>query len=143
MTKKIEAIVREERMNDVKDALFRIGILGLNIGRVQGHGRTGQVALEGVVADLPSDLLPRVQFNIVLSDHNVDQTIKTICQAAYTGEAGDGLIFVYPVEQVVRIRTGERGRQALKYKGDIDEQSEQAWQAELVGVVSGPLLPEP
>jgi nitrogen regulatory protein P-II 1 len=143
MTKKIEAIVREEKMNDVKDALFRMGILGMNIVHVQGHGRTGSVALGGRAPELTSDLLPRVQFNIVLSDHNVDQTIKTICQTAYTGESGDGLIFVYPVEQVVRIRTGERGRQALKYKGDIDEQSEQAWQAELVGVVSGPLLPEP
>ena len=142
MTKKIEAIVREERMNDVKSALFRIGILGMNIVHVQGHGRT-QVSLDGFAGDQPSDMLSRVQFNIVLSDHNVDETIKTICQAAYTGEAGDGLILVYPVEQVVRIRTGERGRQALKYKGDIDEQGEQAWQAELVGVVSGPLLPEP
>jgi nitrogen regulatory protein P-II 1 len=137
MTRKIEAIVREEKLTDVKNALYRIGILGLNIVRVQGHGRTVQAP------NFPSDMLPRVQFNIVLSDHNVDQTIKTICQAAYTGEPGDGLIFVYPVEQVVRIRTGERGRQALKYKGDIDEQGEQAWQAELVGVVSGPLLPEP
>ena len=137
MTKKIEEIVREDKMNDVKNALYRLGILGLNIVRVQGHGRSGPVA------NYPSDLLPRVQFNIVLSDHNVDQTIKTICQAAYTGEPGDGLVFVYPVEQVVRIQTGERGRQALKYKGDIDEQGEQAWQAELVGVVSGRLLPEP
>ena len=137
MTKKIEAIVREDKMNDVKNALYRVGILGLNIMRVQGHGRTAQAP------NFPSDMLPRVQFNIVLSDHNVDETIKTICQAAYTGEPGDGLIFVYPVEQVVRIRTGERGREALKYKGDIDEQGEQAWQAELVGVVSGPLLPEP
>jgi nitrogen regulatory protein P-II 1 len=143
MTKKIEAVVRAERMNDVKDALYRVGILGMNIVRVHGHGRTTQVASPSQDTDFPSDMLRRVQFNIVLSDHNVEQTIKTICQAAYTGEPGDGLIFVYPVEQVVRIRTGERGRQALKYKGDIDEQSEQAWQAELVGVVSGPLLPEP
>ncbi len=142
MTKKIEAIVREEKLSEVKDALYRIGILGLNVTEVHGHGRTSGIGV-GRGGVFPSDMLPKVQFNIVLSDHNVDKTIKTICQAAYTGETGDGLIFVYPVEDVIRIHTGERGREALKYKGDIDEQREQAWRAELVGVVSGPLLPEP
>jgi nitrogen regulatory protein P-II 1 len=66
------------------------------------------------------DLLPRVQLNIVLSDHNVDATITAICDAAKTGEIGDGVIFVYPVEEVIRIRTGERDHQALMYEGDID-----------------------
>ena len=66
------------------------------------------------------DLLPKVQVNIVLSDHNVEKTIETITKAARTGKEGDGVIFVYPVEEVVRIRTGERGREALTYPGDID-----------------------
>jgi nitrogen regulatory protein P-II 1 len=66
------------------------------------------------------DLLPRVQVNIILSDHNVEKTIETIQQAAQTGNIGDGLIFVYPVEDVIRIRTGEHGHDALTYAGDID-----------------------
>jgi nitrogen regulatory protein P-II 1 len=64
--------------------------------------------------------LPKVQINIILSDHNVEKTIDTIRQAAHTGNQGDGIIFVYPVEEVIRIRTGERGREALMYEGDID-----------------------
>jgi nitrogen regulatory protein P-II 1 len=143
MTKKIEAIIREEKLNDVKDALRKIGIVGMNVAEVRGHGRQGGIVLEGRAGTFQVDMLPRVQFNIVLSDHNVEKTIETISQAANTGKPGDGLIFVYPVDDVIRIRTGERGREALRYKGDIDEQREQALQAELVGVASGPLLPEP
>ena len=67
------------------------------------------------------DLLPKIQLNIVLSEHNVEKTIEAIAKAARTGREGDGIIFVYPVEDVVRIRTGERGHDALMYPGDIDE----------------------
>ena len=65
-------------------------------------------------------MLPRIQLNIVLSDHNVEKTIEIICEAAGTGNMGDGIIFVYPVEDVIRVRTGERGREALMYPDDID-----------------------
>ncbi len=121
MTKKIEAIIREEKLNDVKDALQRIGIVGMNVTECRGHGRQGGIELMGRSGAYKVDLLPRVQINIVLSDHNVEKAIETICQAAQTGNVGDGLIFVYPVDDVVRIRTGERGRAALMYPGDIDE----------------------
>jgi nitrogen regulatory protein P-II 1 len=120
MTKKIEAIFREERLNLVKEALARIGIVGMNVMEVRGHGRQGGIVLAGRTGSYKVDLLPRVQLNIVLSDHNVDPTIDAICEAAQTGEIGDGLIFVYPVEEVIRIRTGERNRDALMYEGDID-----------------------
>jgi nitrogen regulatory protein P-II 1 len=120
MTKKIEAFIREEKLNDVKDALRRIGIIGMNIVEVRGHGRGGGITLTGRSGTYQVDMLPRVQLNIVLSDHNVDKTVETIKQAAYTGSRGDGVIFIYPVEQVVRIRTGERGWEALMYEGDID-----------------------
>jgi nitrogen regulatory protein P-II 1 len=120
MTKKIEAIVREEKLNDVKDALRKIGIVGMNVIEVRGHGRQGGIVLEGRVGTYQIDMLPRVQFNIVLSDHNVEKTITTICEAAKSGNMGDGIIFVYPVEDVIRIRTGERGHDALMYPGDID-----------------------
>ena len=66
------------------------------------------------------DMLTKVQVNIVLSDHNVDATVDTIAKAARTGETGDGLIFIYPIKEVVRIRTGERGPDALTYQDDID-----------------------
>jgi nitrogen regulatory protein P-II 1 len=71
-------------------------------------------------------MLSKIQVNIVLSDHNVETTIDTICEAARTGETGDGLIFVYPIQEVIRIRTGERGQEALSYQGDIDERRKQS-----------------
>ena len=120
MTKTIEAIVRRDKLNDVKQALRDIGIVGLDVSGVRGHGRQGGIALAGRTGTYLVDLLPKVQINVVLSDHNVETTISTIQKAARTGDEGDGIIFIYPVEEVVRIRTGERGRQALSYQGDID-----------------------
>jgi nitrogen regulatory protein P-II 1 len=124
MTKKIEAIIREDKFNNVKDALRKIGIVGLNVSEVRGHGRQGGVSLTGRAGDYHVDLLPRYQFNIILSDHNVERTVDAIVQAARTGNIGDGMIFIYPVEEVIRIRTGERGPEALKYQDDIDTLSE-------------------
>lgn len=122
MTKKIECILREEKLADVKEALRRIGIVGMNVGEVRGHGRQGGITLEGRAGTYQIDMLPRIQLNIVLSDHNVERTVETICEAAQTGDPGDGVIFVLPVDDVIRIRTRERGAPALRYKGDIDEQ---------------------
>jgi nitrogen regulatory protein P-II 1 len=122
MTKKIEAIIREDKFNDVKDALRKIGIVGLNVVEVRGHGRQGGIELAGRAGSYQIDLLPKYQFNIVLSDHNVEKTVDTIINAAKTGKMGDGMIFIYPVDEVIRIRTGERGKEALKYQDDIDEQ---------------------
>ena len=124
MTKKIEAIFREERLNAVKEALYEIGIVGMNVTEVRGHGRQGGIELAGRTGTYKVDLLPRVQLNIILSDHNVDKTIETITRAAQTGNIGDGLIFVFPVDEVIRIRTGERGHDALTYEGDIDARKE-------------------
>lgn len=121
MTKKIEAIIKEEKLNDVKEALKRIGIVGMNVSEVRGHGRQGGITLAGRTGTYQVDMLPRIQINIVLSDHNVEKTIETICDAARSGHPGDGIIFIYPVEEVVRIRTGERDGQALTYEGDIDD----------------------
>ena len=123
MTKKIEAIIREEKLNDVKEALYKIGIIGMNVIEIRGHGREGGIELIGRSGAYKVDLLPKIQLSIVLSDHNVEKAIKTISEAARTGEPGDGLIFIYPMDDVIRIRTGERGRDALHYAGDIDERS--------------------
>ena len=124
MTKKIEAIIREERLDDVMDALKEIGIVGMNVFEVRGHGRQGGVALAGRAGSYQIDMLPRIQLNIVLSDHNVEKTIEAIRRVATTGRPGDGLIFIYPVDDVVRIRTGERGTDALTYDGDIDHRKQ-------------------
>jgi nitrogen regulatory protein P-II 1 len=129
MTKKIEAIIREDSFNDVKDALRKIGIVGLNVVEVRGHGRQGGISLSGRAGDYRVDLLPKYQFNIVLSDHNVEKTVQAIIQACRTGNPGDGMIFIYPVDDVIRIRTGERGHQALMYEGDIDARLTAAEQA--------------
>jgi nitrogen regulatory protein P-II 1 len=126
MTKKIEAIIREDSFNDVKDALRKIGIVGINVTEVRGHGRQGGIALSGRAGDYRVDLLPKYQFNIVLSDHNVEKTVQAIIQAARTGNPGDGMIFIYPVEDVVRIRTGDRGHDAIMYDGDIDTLSSES-----------------
>ena len=129
MTKKIEAIFREEKLIAVKEALSEMGIVGMNVIEVRGHGRQGGIELAGRIGSYKVDLLPRVQLNIILSDHNVEKTIETIQQAAQTGNIGDGIIFVYPVEEVIRIRTGERGHDALTYEGDIDMRQEVFLQA--------------
>ena len=120
MTKKIEAIIREEKLDDVKAALREIGIVGMNVCEIQGHGRQGGISLAGRSGTYKVDLLPKIQINIILSDHNVEKTIETIRESALTGEQGDGVIFIYPVDEVIRVRTGERGKKALMYEGDID-----------------------
>jgi len=121
MLKKIEAIIREDKVNDVKDALIEIGIVGLNMFEIRGHGRQGGIKLAGRAGTYQVDMLPKIQVNIVLSERNLEEAIEAICRSAYTGQQGDGLIFVYPVEEVIRIRTQERGQDAVMYPGDIDE----------------------
>ena len=121
MTKKIEAIIREEALNDVKDALREIGIVGMNVSEVRGHGRQGGIELAWRGTTYQMDMIPKIQINIILSDHNLERTIDAITKAARTGKEGDGIIFVYPVDDIIRIRTGERGKDALSYPGDIDE----------------------
>lgn len=120
MAKKIEAIIREEALDAVKDALKAAGIVGMNVSEVRGHGRQGGIELSWRGTSYRMDLIPKIQINIVLSDRNVEKTIETIVQTAQTGNEGDGIIFVYPVDDVIRIRTGERGHDALMYPDDID-----------------------
>jgi len=121
MLKKVEAIIREDKVNDVVDALKAIGIMGLNTFEVRGHGRQGGIQLVGRAGTYQVNMLPKIQVNIVLSDRNLEPAIEAILQSAYTGEPGAGLIFVTPVEEVIRIRTRERGQDAMMYPGDIDE----------------------
>jgi nitrogen regulatory protein P-II 1 len=120
MTKKIEAIIREDALEAVKEALHDIGIIGMNAFEIRGHGRQGGVDVSWRGTTYKLDLLPKMQLNIILSDVNVEKAVETIQKASRTGKQGDGIIFIYPVEDVVRIRTGERGHDALMYPDDID-----------------------
>ena len=121
MLKKIEAIIREDKLNDVKEALREIGIVGLNVFEIRGHGRQGGITLVGRSGSYQVDMLTKIQLNIILSEHNLEETIETILNSAVTGETGDGLIFVYTVDEAIRIRTRQRGHEAVMYPGDIDE----------------------
>lgn len=124
MFKKIEAYIRSEKLDDVKTKLQEIGIVGMNVVEVHGHGRQGGIELSGRRGKYRVDMLPRIQLNIVLSAHNVERTVQAIQAAAVTGAQGDGVIFIYPVDDVIRIRTGERGSAALSYAGDIDTRNQ-------------------
>ena len=111
---KIDAIVRQEKIEDVKDALSEIKIHGMTISQVVGCGTTlGYTQLvRGSKVDI--NVLPKVKFEIVVSDEEwAKATMQAISKAAYTGEHGDGKIFVYELMDVVRIRTGEHGPQAV------------------------------
>jgi nitrogen regulatory protein P-II 1 len=120
MFRKIEAIIREEALDNVRKALAEIGIVGMNVFEIRGHGRLSSQEHSWRYTYLHKDMLPKIQLNIILSAHNVERTVEAIMQAARTGKEGDGIIFIYPVEDVVRLRTGERGRDALSYPDDID-----------------------
>jgi nitrogen regulatory protein P-II 1 len=121
MIKKIEAIIREEALDTVKDALRAIGIVGMNVVEVRGHGRQGGINLSWRGTAYQMDMIPKIMISIILSDRNVEKTVETITNSARTGKEGDGIIFIYPVDDVIRIRTGERGGEALSYQDDIDK----------------------
>ena len=120
MTKRIDAIIRQEKLHTVKGALSEIGIIGMTVTEVKGRGRGEGMQLQWRTGKYNVDLLPRILISIVLSDENVDATVQAIKGAASTGDKGDGMIFIYPVENVIRISTGEEGQAALSYQGDID-----------------------
>ena len=110
--KKIEAIIRKTKFEDVKEALLAADIEWFSYYDVRGEGKMRQARIyRGVMYDTSS--IERVLMNVVVRDKNVEKTIKAIQEAARTGEIGDGRIFVIPVEDTVRIRTGERGDIAL------------------------------
>ncbi len=120
MTKKIEAIVREEKLNAVKKALSDIGIVGLTITPVRGRGRGAGMTMKWRTGTYTVELLPRVKVEIILSENNVEKAVNAIKGAAKSGNAGDGMIFVMPVDNVIRISTEEEGKDALAYTDDID-----------------------
>lgn len=110
--KKIEAIIRRTKFNDVKDALLAADIEWFSYYEVRGVGKMREARIyRGVAYDTSS--IERMLLSIVVRDKNVEKTVQAVTKAAYTGEIGDGRIFIIPVEDSIRIRTGERGDIAL------------------------------
>ena len=111
--KKIEAIIKPFKLDDVKEALNDIGIQGMTISEVKGYGRQKGHKEIYRGAEYVVDFIPKVKIELVIAAERVDEVTKTICEAANTGKLGDGKIFVTPVEHAIRVRTGEEGLDAI------------------------------
>ena len=111
--KKIEAIIKPFKLDDVKEALQEIGLQGMTVTDIRGFGRQkGHTELYRG-AEYVVDFLPKVKIELIVDDGMVERTVETIKNAAHSGRIGDGKIFIVPVEEAIRIRTGESGRDAL------------------------------
>jgi nitrogen regulatory protein P-II 1 len=111
--KKIEAIIKPFKLDDVKEALTEIGVIGMTVMEVRGFGRQkGHTELYRG-SEYTIDFLPKVKVEIVVADHLVPKVVETIVAAARTGSIGDGKVFVLAVDEALRIRTGERGEDAI------------------------------
>ena len=111
--KKIEAIIKPFKLDDVKEALLEIGISGITVSEVKGHGRQqGHTELYRG-AEYVVDFLPKVKIELVVKSEDVEKVVQTITKNAKTGKIGDGKIFIMPVEKVIRIRTGEEDEEAI------------------------------
>ena len=111
--KKIEAIIKPFKLDDVKEALSEIGIFGMTVTEVNGYGRQKGHKEIYRCAEYVVDFVPKIKLEIVVSDERAEETIETIRNAANSGKIGDGKIFVTHIEQVIRVRTGETGIEAL------------------------------
>lgn len=113
MMKKIEAIIKPFKLDDVREALTEIGITGMTVSEVKGFGRQKGHTEIYRGAEYAVDFLPKVKVELVLADEDVERAIETIVETAHSGKIGDGKIFVLPVEEAIRIRTGERSESAI------------------------------
>jgi nitrogen regulatory protein P-II 1 len=111
--KKIEAIIREERLDAVKKALEEKSYFGMTVSEVSGRGKQKGIVLQWRVGEYRVDLLPKLKIELVVLDEDVAPVIDAIVMNARTGDTGDGKIFVLPVETVVRVRTGDRNEAAI------------------------------
>jgi nitrogen regulatory protein P-II 1 len=111
--KKVEAIIKPFKLDDVKEALAELGVVGMTVTEVRGFGRQkGHTELYRG-SEYTVDFLPKVKIEVVVTDDRVEKVVSTIVQAAKTGSIGDGKVFVMPVGESIRIRTGERGEAAV------------------------------
>ncbi len=111
--KKLECIIRPFKLEEVKDALNNVGVRGMTVSEVRGFGRSrGHTELYRG-SEYTIEFVPKLKLEIVLEDENTDKVIDAVLQAASTGKIGDGKIFVLPIDETIRIRTGERGAEAI------------------------------
>ncbi|EGK71471.1 Nitrogen regulatory protein P-II [Methyloversatilis universalis FAM5] len=111
--KKIEAVIKPFKLDEVREGLSEVGVTGLTVTEVKGFGRQkGHTELYRG-AEYVVDFLPKIKIEVIVADETVEQAVEAIIKAARTGKIGDGKIFVMPVEQVIRIRTGEAGEAAI------------------------------
>lgn len=111
--KRVEAVIKPFKLEDVKDALAEIGITGMTVSEVKGYGRQKGHSELYRGAEYVVDFLPKIKMEMVVDDENVEQVIKTIVEAARTGKIGDGKIFISDIEKIIRIRTGETDSEAI------------------------------
>lgn len=111
--KKIEAIIKPFKLDDVKDAILKLGVSGITISEVKGFGRQKGHKEIYRGAEYVVDFLPKIKIEVVVAADMVPRVVETIKEQAYTGQIGDGKLFVLPVEKAVRIRTGEEDRDAI------------------------------
>ena len=111
--KKVEAIIKPFRLEEVKEALAEIGITGMTVSEVKGYGRQKGHSELYRGAEYIVDFLPKIKMELVVEEKQLDQVVETIVEAARTGKIGDGKIFVSDIEKVIRIRTGEIGSEAI------------------------------
>jgi nitrogen regulatory protein PII len=117
--KKIEAIIRSERLQPVQDALDELGVSGLTVSEVMGCGRQKGYTEQYRGSRANISLLPKIKVESVVPDELTDKAVDAIVGGAYTGETGDGRVFVYDVVQSVRIRTGERGEESVRHEAPV------------------------
>lgn len=112
--KKIEAIIRPEKFGAVKDAIELLGYPGITFADVMGHGQQKGLKQQWRGQEYAVDFLPKIKLEIVVADDaSLEELVNTIIKTAKTGEPGDGKIFIWPIQDVIRIRTGERGQKAI------------------------------
>ena len=111
--KKIEAIIKPFKLDDVREALTELGVTGMTVSEVKGFGRQRGHTEVYRGAEYAVDFLPKVKIEVVLPDDQIERTVEAIIEAARSGKIGDGKIFVLPVEEAIRIRTGETGETAI------------------------------
>lgn len=111
--KKIEAVIRPEKLDSVRQALEKVDCGGLMISEIEGHGKQKGVVQQWRGEKYRMELLPKMKIDVVVNDKDVDSIIKTIIKAAKTGEVGDGKIFISDIQDAIRIRTGEKGETAV------------------------------
>jgi nitrogen regulatory protein P-II 1 len=111
--KKIEAIIRTSRLDETKEHLWAVGVGGMTVTEVKGHGRQCGVNEFYRGTEYAVDLVPKLLVELVVNDDEVERVLEVICEVARTNQVGDGKIFVSPVDEVIRIRTGERGPSSI------------------------------